>query len=425
MNAEVVRGTLVSWVFVVAVSTAVAAGCGGGSPGSQTGGVSGGGGGDSGSIPSDNRPEPAFPIFDQGRVHTVDLTMSPADWQSIIDDTRGDEWRHATLKYDGVVVEEVGVRPSGESSRLAGNPKMSIRIKFDAFGGRGKFGGRKAIKVDGMSADLSMLRERLAFFVCASQIPTPSEATGRLTVNGDLRGHYTIVEVWDSEAIEERFSEPIGPLYRIRGKPMTDPYLYVGPDPAAYVPVPWEPYIAQPARGDDVVPPYLQALANAPDTIADFTDLEGMLAFFACNVIAMNTDGLTGDTDVEDHFQYFDPSTGKFVILPWDPDNTFGSFGETPDRYIFARFSRSTPGRLLRDNAEMRARYEAKIRSVMEAVPLSALHAEIDRIYQEIRDVVYEDPIKPFSNNSFEWAIGFVRDFATQRYAYLRSAVGQ
>ena len=94
-------------------------------------------GGDGGSSPSE-RPAPAFPIFDTGRMHKVALTMSPDDWQSILDDSRGDEERHATLTYDGVVIEDVGVHPSGETSRFAGNPKMSVRIKFDAFAGRGK-----------------------------------------------------------------------------------------------------------------------------------------------------------------------------------------------------------------------------------------------------------------------------------------------
>jgi spore coat protein CotH len=65
-------------------------------------------------------------VFDDTRVHDVKLTMSPEDWQSIIADSRGDEWRHATLEYDGVVVEDVGVHPSGEGSRFPGNQKMAL-----------------------------------------------------------------------------------------------------------------------------------------------------------------------------------------------------------------------------------------------------------------------------------------------------------
>ena len=97
-----------------AVVLAVAlTGCGGGG---QSGDGSGGGGGPGGNL--SQRPAPAFPIFDGTRLHEVALEMSADDWQSIINDTRGDEYRHATLTYDGVKLEDVGVRPSGESSRF-------------------------------------------------------------------------------------------------------------------------------------------------------------------------------------------------------------------------------------------------------------------------------------------------------------------
>ena len=100
---------------------------------------------------------------------------------------------------------------------MPGNPKQAMRVKFDAFPGMGHFAGKKVIKIDGMPADQSMMRERLAFFVFRTQVPTPREAAARLTVNGELRGHFTVIEVWDSESIEEQFPMPAGPLYRIRG----------------------------------------------------------------------------------------------------------------------------------------------------------------------------------------------------------------
>ena len=50
-------------------------------------------------------------FFDDGRVHDVQLAMDPADWQSIVDDSRGDDWRPAAFAIDGVVVTNVGVRP--------------------------------------------------------------------------------------------------------------------------------------------------------------------------------------------------------------------------------------------------------------------------------------------------------------------------
>jgi hypothetical protein len=67
------------------------------------------------------------------------------------------------------------------------------------------------------------------------------------------------------------------------------------------------------------------------------------------------TPTVCGDYGIEDHFQYFDPKSGKFFILPWDPDGTFGSTGEKPDRGIYARFSRSKLSLAVRDAGNFRA----------------------------------------------------------------------
>ena len=199
---------------------------------SPIGGAGAGGGGN-----LSQRPAAAVPLYDAGRVHELALTMSADDWQSIIADSRGDEWRHASATYDGVVVEDVGVRPAGESSRFAGNQKMSIRIKFDAFDGHGKFGGYGDVNVKGEYDDGSMMRERLALWVFGQLEPAPQAAHTTLTVNGASRGLFTLREDWDETSIPEHFSKPVGPLYRIRPQlPTDDPYKYADDVTTTYVP---------------------------------------------------------------------------------------------------------------------------------------------------------------------------------------------
>lgn len=402
-------------------------GCGGAGPRQTSGiGVPDGGeadaGGDAGLAPG-ARPAPIIPVFDDNQVHELRLEMAPVDWQSIIDDSRADDWRHATLTYDGALLTDVGVRPSGEASRFPGNPKMSIRIKFNAFAGTETFGGLETINVKGEYEDTSLLRERLALFVFQSAMPTPRAAHGQLIVNGELRGLFTLREIWDSTSIKQHFPEPVGPLYRLRPPADVDPYAYLGAAPDSYVPLPWEPHITNTARGDDVIGPFLAALTGGSERVEQATDVENLLAYLACNAVVMNTDGLTGETGVEDHFQYFDPASGKFFILPWDPDNTFSSQDETPDRYPEAHFSRSQLGRVVRDTEEIHARYLAKIAAIMASMPAERVTAEADRIRIQIQQAAYADPNKPQSNDAFEWAVGYIKDFVPKRYEYLRQAV--
>jgi spore coat protein CotH len=401
--------------MVASAGLAALAGCGGGASSSLT---------VDGSVPKQERPAPAVPLFDEGRVHELALEMSPEDWRSILDDTRGDEWRHAKLTYDGVVVEDVGVRPSGESSRIPGNVKMSMRIKFDAFEGQGPFGGYGGVSVKGGFDDASMMRERLALFVFAKLMPATKAAHARVTVNGELRGVYTMRETWDETSVAAHYSQPLGPLYRVRPPDnATDPYINKGPDAALYVPTPWERHIKDAARGDEVVPAFIQALGDpaALETVADVDDL---ISYLVAATIVMTTDGLVGSSGVDDHYQYFDPQSGKFFVLPWDLDNTFGSQGETPEKLIYSKLGRNVLTTIVRDRDDLRARYKARIGTALAALPLAELHAKADAIHAQIKDAAYEDPVKMFPNGTFDWSLTFVKDFAAARYANLHMQIG-
>jgi len=407
------------WTIAAAVAVAVAGGCGG--DGSST--MPSGGGGNSGNL--NQRPKPAAPLFDDTRLHDIKLTMSPDDWQSIIADSRGDEWRHATVSYDGVVVDDVGVRPAGESSRFAGNVKMSIRIKFDAFGMNGDFGGYSDVNVKGEYDDYSMMRERLSYSVFAALMPAPKAAHTTLEVNDDPRGVFTLREDWDKTSIGEHFSQPFGPLYRLRPySEAEDPYVYMGDDPATYVPHPWERHFTMAARGDEVIAPFLQAIAANPSPIDSVAAVDNLLAYLSVCAIVMTTDGLVGNTGAADHWEYFDPQTGKFFVLPWDPDNSFGSQGEMPTRSIESKLGRNAYVRVVRDQGNYQDQYRAKLAAAIAAVPLATVQATADRIYDQIKDAAHADTVKTFDNGSFDWSRDDIKNFASQRYTSLQQQLG-
>ena len=214
------------------------------------------------------RPAAAVPLFDDS-----------ARPRTVADDERGRlavdhrrlarrRWRHATVtlrRRRSSTTSACG--PAGESSRFAGNQKMSIRIKFDAFDGqrevrrlrRHQRQGRVRRRIDDARAP-GAVRVR---HVDARAQGGARDADRSTAIS---RGVFTLREDWDETSIAEHFSQPVGPLYRIRPPSQAvDPYVYISDDPPATFRSPWDRQIKKAARGDEVVAPFLKAIAGPVD----------------------------------------------------------------------------------------------------------------------------------------------------------------
>ncbi|MBI2932581.1 MAG: CotH kinase family protein [Planctomycetes bacterium] len=382
------------------------------------GGACGKDGGGGGRGPAD---EDGSALFNENELNDVHLTMAPEDWQSILADSRGDEWRRATLRWKNETVPDVAVHPAGESSRFPNNPKQSLRLKFTEFVPGRRFHGLKSLKLDGMWYDPSMLRQRLSYWMFRMRMPAPRSVHSRLFVNGQYRGLYEIEERIDSRLVISRFGGEVGNLYRIRGPGVdVDPYRYVGPDPADYVPFIWDPQ-ENALTGDHTrVVAFCDVLTNNASSAAGVCDLDSVLEYFACEAVATDTDGFSSPFATDDHYQYYRLETGRFTMIPWDPDNTWGSENDPPTRDIFENFDKSRLSILLKSDASLRARYKEKIAQVMAQADLQAIGARVDFIYEQIRDAAHADPYKQWENSHFDFSRDYVKDFAARRYESLR-----
>jgi spore coat protein CotH len=393
--------------------------------GSSQSGPGGPPGMESNVAPPESRPEQQANVafFDDSRIHEVRLWMSDDDFTSILEDTRGDDMRSSTFSIDGVVMARVGIRPSGESSRVPGNQKMSMRVEFDAFDTGKRMGGVDEIKLSGSWDDPFIARDRLGYWVYRQVMPAPRMTAAQVWVNGQPRGIFEIEEVWGKESLTSRFPDPSGPLYRLRGLTNTDPYEFKGADPAAYVPLPWDPVgrsMSDPA--DAVIGAALQVVAEDPGRIGDVMDVDTLLTYFATSAILSNTDGFTGPFEVDDHFQYFDPTTGRFVILPWDPDNIFGSINDLPTADVFLNYERCVITRMIAGGPLQEA-FFAKLEDVMNRVPAAAIKGQADAIVAQIGDAAAYDTTKMYPTESFVWSLGYVKDWTDARYDSLRAQI--
>jgi spore coat protein CotH len=356
----------------------------------------------------------ALVIFDDTKVHDARLEMAPEDWTSIVEDSRGDEFRPAKFYLDGVVIADVGVRPSGESSRVPGNPKMSVRVQFDAYVSK-ELGGFEEIKLSGSWDDPFMVRDRLGYWFFGQFMPAPREVATHLYVNGEPHGAYEIEEIWSHHSLKPYYPDPQGGLYRLRGTLGSDPYRFAGTDASAYVPLPWDR--KGKADNDASIGPALAMMGQEPTQMTAAFDLDSVLNYFAGNAILANTDGFTGELEVDDHFEYFDPGSQRFFMLPWDPDNTFGSINDPPDRDIFQNFGKSILTRLLRDDPGLREQYLQRLEGIMARVPADSVNQQAARIADQIRPDVAGDDLKQYPTEHFDWSLGYVQTFVSARYA--------
>jgi spore coat protein H len=400
------------------VACICAAGCGDEGPGTWN---------PSDPVPTTDSPpdqRDAMVMFDDSHIYQVRIQMSDADWQSILADSRGDELRPATVSIDGVTVTNAGVRPAGESSRVPGNAKMSMRVEFDAIEANKRVGGFDEIKLTGSWDDPFIVRDRLGYWVYRQVMHAPRIVAAHLAVNGQDRGIYEIEEVWGKEALQSRFADADGPLYRIRGLTNLDPYEYKGLDAAAYVPLPWDPKGMRDPAEHAVIGERLRVLTEEPARIGDVMDVDTLLTYFAVSAIVANTDGFTGPFEVDDHFQYSDPTSGKFVILPWDPDNTFGSINDLPDADIFLNYNRSLVTRMVSEG-QLREPFLAKLEEVLNKIPAEAIHARAEAFAVQIRSAVEADATKMYPTSSFEWSLGYIKDWTNMRYASIRDQIAR
>jgi hypothetical protein len=374
-------------------------------------------------LPAESSPEQRaqLTIFDETRVHKVKLSLSPEDWRSILEDSRGDEPRLATLSLDGVVIANVGVRPSGESSRVPGNKKISMRVDFDAFDQTKKLGGFDSIKLTGSWDDPFVIRDQLAYWYYRQFMPSPREVSAELWVNGETRGAFEIEEIWSKESLKRHFADASGTLYRIRGVGGMDPYEFVGTAPSLYVPLPWDAKGKHPPEAHIVIGEALRILKEEPARLNEALDVDNILTYFAISAILSNTDGFSSGFEVDDVYEYHDPTTGRFFMLPWDPDNTFGSINDVPTRDLFENFDMCRVTRLLKTT--LRDQYFAKLDEVMRAMPVERVHAEVDRMAGQIRQVVHGDTLKMYPTEHFEWSLGYVKEFVSARYASVRQQI--
>lgn len=222
----------------------------------------------------------------------------------------------------------VGIRFRGNTSRQSA--KKSIKISFNTYNNRQSFFGLEKMNLNGEHNDPSVIRSKLYWDLCRTcGVPAPRANHILLYINDIFWGVYINVEQIDEEFADLRFGNKNGNLYKClypadltyRSKNPVD-YKFQSGNRRTYS-------LKTNEISDDYtdLAHFIDVLNNTPVAslpaeLDKVLNVGSLLMIMALDVFTSNWDGPFYNKN--NFYLYKNTDTGKFELIPYDVDNTFG-----------------------------------------------------------------------------------------------------
>jgi spore coat protein CotH len=366
-------------------------------------------------------------LFNEGAVQTLQITIHSRDWESLRVNFTSNDFYPADVAWNGLRVRNVGIRSRGLGSRNGVKP--GLEVNFAHYSSRGQFLGMQALVLDNLTTDPSMIRERVAMaFLRRFGVPAPREVHAQLYVNGQYWGLYAIVEPIDSVFLQRTLGENSGTLYEYH---WLQPYFatFLGENLDLYEPF-FEPRTQETQSTFDLFDPVrelFRTINSAPaasfrDAVNPRLDLESTLRLIAGETFLAEWDGILGYAGMNNFYLYVSGSSEQARLFPWDADHTF----QAADYPLLAGATENVLMRRMLEDPVLRARY---FQLVNEAIGVAMsgdwLVREVTTQYEQIRDSVLADTLKPYTNEEFDAAYAELLTIARTRPAFVTQQVQQ
>ncbi len=366
-------------------------------------------------------------LFNEGIVHTLEITIHSRDWETLRANFTSNQFYPADVTWNGLRVRNVGIRSRGLGSRSGIKP--GLEVNFAHYSSRGQFLGLRALVLDNLTTDPSMIRERVAMaFLRRLGVPAPREVHANLYVNGQYSGLYVIVEPVDTVFVQRWLAENSGALYEYH---WLTPFFatFLGEDLDAYRPL-FEPRSQETRSTFELFEPVrelFRTINTAPagsfgDAVNARLDLESTMRLIAAESFLAEWDGILGYAGMNNFYLYRPAGSAQARVFPWDADHTFHAL----DYPLLAGAFENVLMRRILEEPALRARY---FDLVLEAVNVAAsddwLVREVTNEYSQIRDAVLADMLKPYTIEEFDAAFAELLAFARSRPSFITSQVQQ
>ncbi len=156
-------------------------------------------------------------LFDNSRVHTIDIEMS--DWDSFIETAENEEYSVCNITIDGETIKNVGIRGKGNTSLSSvssmGSQRYSFKIEFDQYDSTSSYHGLDKLSLNNLIQDTTFMKDYLTYqMMNAFGVSAPLCSFVYITVNGEDWGLYLAVEGVEESFLQRNYGSNYGELYK-------------------------------------------------------------------------------------------------------------------------------------------------------------------------------------------------------------------
>ncbi len=260
------------------------------------------------------RPDP-FPqveVFSEELIHAFAFDLSSTEYSQLRNNPR--EWAEATLLVGGVTWD-VGIKVKGSSTAQGIDDKPSLKIDFGFVHAEQRFYGMRRLNVHNMTLDPILSSEVLNWgFFRAADLPAPRVGYARVSIRGQDRGLYSVVEDIEDDFLGLWFEDGHGNLYE-------NAQNYCDVESVGCF---------DREENDEGNDDALRALINAASlsgsawhsAMKQQMDWDRFTGFMAMERAIAHWDSYS--FDLSNYRLYHDPTADQWTFIPWSGDLGFG-----------------------------------------------------------------------------------------------------
>jgi hypothetical protein len=344
-------------------------------------------------------------------IHDIYLTFSQNDYyDSLVNTHVTDTYMQCNMTIDGRVMGPTGVKFKGNSSYNNNSHKKSMKLDLNYYDSTQDFNGIKKLNLNNGFKDPSFLREKIALdFMNAHGVTAPRCTYARVYLNNIYWGLYTLVEDIDHKFLKQHYPDNNGNLYK--GDPNGDLRWY-GSTASSYYPHYELSSSSTVIDWSDLV--HLIDIANNTSSAVYYDSLEtvldswSFLNYLAAQNIFVNLDSYAGSG--HNYYTYDDSLYFHFRWIAWDVNESFGNFNQMMSLsqlenlnydYLSQPANRPMANKMFAD-PNYHSMYISSFCMMMPDFNNAKLDPIIDSLANLIRNDVYADTMKFFTNQQFE-----------------------